>query len=88
MTVLEALNVESHTLTLNAATLGDVTDVGYRESGGPGVEQCFWPFLPGSLSDGGRVSEGSGDNGENWTSVVVLSLRRIRPGLLIKAGCS
>ena len=36
MTVLEALNVESHALTLNAATLGDVTDAGYRESGDPG----------------------------------------------------
>lgn len=57
--VLEALNMESHTLILNAATLGDVMDVGYRESGGPGVEQCFWPFLSCSLSDGGRISEGS-----------------------------
>lgn len=30
--VLEALNMESHTLTLNAPTLGDVMDVGYKES--------------------------------------------------------
>lgn len=53
--------MKSHTLTLRAATLGGVMYVGYRESGGSGIEQRFCAFMSGlCVSDGVRISEGSG----------------------------